>query len=405
MTSLAPKQCAEGGGSQWPAVWLVVGAGIVSAFQLGKAPTALAAIQSDLGLGIAVAALLISCFAIVGAAAGAPIGLAVDRIGAEPMIASGLLLQAAGSAIGGVAPGANILLMMRVVEGLGFLAVIVAAPSIIYTVAPKQKLDRAMAIWATFMPVGMTVIMLASPLLGFLEWRGFWLLNAAILLVYASLFATTLGLRRTTRSRDREIGADLKRAMLTLGPWALAGLFAAFSAAYFSVFSFLPILLSERFGIDANVSNIMVGIAIAASGAGNIVCGLFLARGVRPRSIITVSFAIMAATGIGILALDVSLVAAYGLSITLSFASGFIPVVVFHEAPKRTSDPSLVGVTVGMAMQGNNIGLLVGPALAGSLASMFGWPAIGAWVAFICIKAIWLARLLFRSGDLAGGSA
>lgn len=401
MSFQAEKQREKGGGSQWPAVLLVVGAGIVSAFQVGKAPMALAAIQSDLGLGLAVAALLISCFALVGAVAGAPIGLAVDRIGAERMIASGLLLQAAGSAIGGMSPGASLLLTMRALEGLGFLGVIVAAPPLIYALAPKRKLDRAMAIWATFMPVGMTVIMLASPLLGLLQWRGFWLLNAAILLAYAALFAATLGLSRTTRSPDREIGADLKRAMSTPGPWALAGLFAAFSAAYFSVFSFLPILLSERFGIDAHMSNIMVGIAIAASGAGNILCGQFLARGTRPGRIIIVSFVIMGVAGIGILAVDVAMAIAYGLSIALSFASGFIPVVVFHEAPKRTSDPSLVGVTVGMAMQGNNIGLLVGPALAGGLASIFGWPAVAAWVASICIAAVLLARSLFRSHEPA----
>lgn len=257
MSFQAEKRREEDGGSQWPAVLLVVGAGIVSAFQVGKAPMALAAIQSDLGLGLAVAALLISCFALVGAVAGAPIGLAVDRIGAERMIASGLLLQAAGSAIGGLAPGANLLLTMRALEGFGFLGVIVAAPPLIYALAPKRKLDRAMAIWATFMPVGMTVIMLASPLLGLLQWRGFWLFNAAILLAYAALFAATLGLSRTSRSPGGEIWADLKRAMSTLGPWALTGLFAAFSAAYFSVFSFLPILLSERFGIDDSMSNIM----------------------------------------------------------------------------------------------------------------------------------------------------
>ncbi len=382
----------------WPAVWLVVGAGVVSAFQVGKAPMALAGIQSDLGLGIAVAALLMSSFALVGALAGAPIGLAVERFGAQRMIAAGLVTQGVGSTIGAFAPTAEILLAMRVLEGLGFLGVIVAAPPLIHAVAPLRRRDRAMALWATFMPVGMTVIMLASPLLGLLQWRGFWLLNAGILLAYAAAFAAAMGLPRGSPAR-RDILQDLRTAAMTPGPWLLAALFAALSAAFFSVFSFLPALLVERFGIGPDASNVIVGVAIAASGAGNILCGQLLARGVRPGRIVVASFAVMAACGIGIFAAGQGLALVCGLGIVLSLASGFVPVVVFHEAPNQTIDPGLVGVTVGMAMQGNNLGLLVGPAIAGSLAAAFGWPSVAAWMALICLAAIWMARTLLVRRD------
>jgi predicted MFS family arabinose efflux permease len=388
----------QGAERLWPAVWLVVGAGVVSAFQVGKAPMALAAIQSDLGLGIAVAALLMSSFALVGALAGAPIGLAVERFGAQRMIAAGLAMQGMGAAIGAFAPAAEMLLAMRVLEGLGFLAVIVAAPPLIYAVAPMPRSGRAMALWATFMPVGMTVIMLASPLLGLLQWRGFWLLNAGILLAYAAAFAAAMGLPRGSSAR-RYILQDLRTAAATPGPWRLAALFAALSAAFFSVFSFLPILLTERFGIGPDASNIIVGIAIAASGVGNILCGQLLARGVRSGRIVVGSFAVMAACGIGIFAGGQGLVLVCGPGIVLSLASGFVPVVVFHEAPNQTINAGLVGVTIGMAMQGNNLGLLVGPAVAGSLAAAFGWPSVAAWMALICLAAMWMARTFLVRRD------
>jgi hypothetical protein len=44
----------------WPTVLLIVGAGVVSAFQVGKAPAALAAIQADLGLDLVTASWLLS---------------------------------------------------------------------------------------------------------------------------------------------------------------------------------------------------------------------------------------------------------------------------------------------------------------------------------------------------------
>jgi MFS transporter, DHA1 family, inner membrane transport protein len=79
-------------GSPWPTILLVVGAGVVSACQVGKAPAALAAVQADLGLDLATASWLLSAFGIVGALAGLAVGLAVGRAGARRMVVAGLLL-------------------------------------------------------------------------------------------------------------------------------------------------------------------------------------------------------------------------------------------------------------------------------------------------------------------------
>jgi hypothetical protein len=67
------------GSTRWPTVLLIVGAGVVSAFQVGKAPPALA-VQADLGLDLAATSWLLSAFAIVGALAGIAIGVAVESV-------------------------------------------------------------------------------------------------------------------------------------------------------------------------------------------------------------------------------------------------------------------------------------------------------------------------------------
>ncbi|HEU6456622.1 MAG TPA: hypothetical protein VN201_14300, partial [Roseateles sp.] len=53
--------------STWTATLLLVGAGLVSAMQVGKAPAALQAVQAGLGLPLERAAWLLSAFGIVGA--------------------------------------------------------------------------------------------------------------------------------------------------------------------------------------------------------------------------------------------------------------------------------------------------------------------------------------------------
>lgn len=373
--------------SAWPTILLIVGAGVVSAFQVGKAPMALSAVREELGLGLATVSWLISAFAIIGAIAGAFVGLVVDRVGARRMAPLGLLLMGAGSALGALAPSIGSLLATRVLEGLGFLGVIIAAPALIAAAAPDRVHNRAMALWATFMPVGMTVIMLAAPLMTLLSWRGFWLLNAAILIGYAALLGWGAHAPARRPMQHRPILQDVSEALAAPGPWILGGLFAAFSAAFFALFGFLPSLLTERLGIGDATASMLSAVAIAASGVGNIACGQLLARGFRPTRLLFASFATMTLCGVGVFSWLVPGMAAYGLCIVFSFAGGFIPVVIFDSAPRYAPHPALVGVTLGFAMQGNNIGLLVGPAAAGGIAAAFGWPAVSLLIAAIALAA------------------
>ena len=380
----------------WPTILLIGGAGVLSAFQVGKATVALAAIQSDLGVSLAVVSWLLSAFAIVGAVAGVAIGLAVDHIGARRMAVGGLVLQGVCSAIGAFSDGAAILLTTRVLEGFGFLAVTVAAPALIVQAAPQRVRDRAFAIWATFMPVGFAGVLLAAPLLSVIGWRGFWILNAVLLVGYAALVRLRAPLPPANATARRSIADDIREISAAGGPWILAGLFAAFSASFFAVFGFLPFLLADRLAVSAEIGSVLTALAVLASAGGNLVCGQLLAQGLRPWRILLASFCLLALCGLGIFQTTVPGGIAYGLCMMFSFAGGFVPVVLIDGAPRHAPRPELVGAAMGFVMQGNNIGLVLGPAMAGAIAGAAGWPAVSFLVAAMAGIAA-LLGLLFRA--------
>jgi MFS transporter, DHA1 family, inner membrane transport protein len=374
--------------SRWPLIHLIVGAGIVSAFQVGKAPAALAAIQSDLGLDLPTASWLLSAFALVGALIGIAIGIASDHIGARRMVIGGLLLQGIASGLGTLAVGAPVLLATRIVEGIGFLAVAVAAPALIVAMARPRDLGRAIAEWGTFMPVGMAIVLLGAPLVAELGWRGFWLVNAAILLVFAWVVAVaTRSLPRAPRSA-RSIMADVRDTLRARGPWILSALFAAFCTAYFAVFGFLPTILAERMGVSAGMAGVLSAFAIVVNAIGNLTCGVLLSRGMRRAHILLIGFTAVALCSFGILAESVPGAIAYALCILLSLVCGVIPVALIDGAPHYAPRPDLVGATVGFLMQGNNVGLTLGPMLAGTLAASYGWSSVPFAVALIAVAAI-----------------
>jgi DHA1 family inner membrane transport protein len=361
--------------SRWPAMLVILGAGVVSAFQVGKAPMALTAIQADLELDLATASWLLSAFAIVGALISIAIGVSVDRIGARRMAVAGLLLQGACSALGALAAGPALLMTTRVVEGVGFLAVAVAAPTLITSVARAAERERAFAVWAAFMPVGITLVMLGAPLLTALGWRGFWLLNAAILIGYAGLLAQTTEPDRPRRATTSLLG-DVRLTLAAGGPWVLAGLFGAYVSMYFAVFGFLPQILAERMAISDASASMLTAIAVGAGALGCLLCGQLLSRGARPLSILLGSFAVAALCGFGVFSGSVPGTLAYLLAIVLSFIGAFIPVVLIDGVPRHGPRPELIGTTMGFLIQGNNAGLMLGPAAAGAIAETSGWPAV-----------------------------
>jgi len=395
-TITSPAHGFRGGratGAGWPTVLIIAGAGTVSAFQVGKGPMALSAIQSDLGLSLAVASWLISAFAIVGAGCGASIGLAVDRVGAKRMVVGGLLLQAVGSGLGGMVGEAWPLILSRVVEGLGFVSVLVAAPTMIFAIVSSDLRDRAIAVWAAVMPVGMTLVMLSAPLLTYLEWHGFWMLNGAILLAYGLFFAVSVSAKRAT-GHDQNIKKQLALVIVAPGPWVLAALFAAFSAAFFAIFSFLPTFLAEQFGLSQNLASTVAAVCIAASGMGNLVAGALLSAGRHPLQLLTAGFLAMIAFGFGVLTAGLASLFVAGCAVLFSFMAGLIPVVLMGCLPTLAPRPDLVGATMGFAIQGNNVGMLTGPATAGGLAASFGWGSVAIAVAAVSIAAIALARTM-----------
>jgi len=382
--------------SRWATIWLIVGAGIVSAFQAGKAPMALAAIQADLGIDLAMASWVVSAFAILGALTGIAIGVGVDHAGAKRMAVGGLLLQAAGSGLGALTGSAPLLLATRAIEGFGFLATTIAAPALIAAVANPRDRDRAFALWATFFPVGMTIIMLNAPLLTALGWRGFWLVNAVVLLAYAGLFALGVQPAPATGSARASVTSDMRQLLSAGGPWLLAGLFAAYLAVYLAVFGFLPSILTDRLAVGEEAGSMLSAVAVAAGAVGCLACGQLLVRGVQPWLILIVAFGLMALCGFGIFSESVPGWLAYAICIVFSFVGGFIPVVLIDAVPRHVPRPTLIGAGMGFLMQGNNAGFVVGPAVTGAIASSFGWPAVSFFMIAVAVVAVGLA-LMFRA--------
>ncbi|MCG8690052.1 MAG: MFS transporter, partial [Minwuiales bacterium] len=140
--------------TRWGVVVLATMAGMMGALQVGKVPPAIPTLRADLALGLVAAGWVASTFNAVSAALGVAAGTVTDRFGHRRILLVGILSMAAGSLLGGFATGQTTLLGARLLEGLGFVVTVVAAPSIIVAATAHRDHRVALSIWGSYLPAG-----------------------------------------------------------------------------------------------------------------------------------------------------------------------------------------------------------------------------------------------------------
>ena len=361
--------------TSWATVLLLCGAGVVVAFQIGKAPAALPMVRADLRLGLVTAGWVISMFNVIGTLLGMVIGAVADRLGHRRVVLAGLALVALASLIGAAVGNGAALLATRFFEGLGFMMVVVAGPSLIVRAADPHDLKLAFGVWGCYMPAGSALMMAAAPaLLAPFGWRGLWIANG----ILVGLFALLLGVATRGLARPRQPAVpssllrDIRTTVTAPGPVLLALAFGAYALSYLVVLGFLPTILVEREGLPLTLATALTALAIAANVPGNLIGGMLVHRGIRPWLLLAVASATLALCGSAFYATDLPLWLRYGLVVVLSLVGGLLPSSVFGVAPALAPSPRLVATTNGLVMQGSNLGQSIGPPIAAALAASAG---------------------------------
>ena len=159
---------------RWPTIILLWFIGVLAAAQLGKMAALMPAIRADLGLSLSSAGLMVSLIEAGGASLGAIAGILAARFSGRAVLAAGSILVATAGLAGAAAPDAALLYAARLIESIGYLMVVIAAPSLIAMAAGRAS-ATALALWSTFVPVGIAAGTILSGLaaslgLGPIKW-------------------------------------------------------------------------------------------------------------------------------------------------------------------------------------------------------------------------------------------
>lgn len=387
--------------TQWGVVGVVVGAGIVTAIQVGKAAIATPMLQTDLGLDLAAAGWLTGIFAVLGLVGGIPAGTLVSRAGDRRILLLGLGSIVLGAIIGATASGYSVLLASRLLEGFGFLLVTVAGPAILNRVVNMGERDLALALWSCFMPAGMALAMIGGPL--FSDWRTLWWSNAGLAAATVLVGWTMVPSAPARMSVSwRSTISDVTRVLTSKEPILLAVCFTFYSLMFFALFSFLPVLLMEKMEISHGTAGLLSALASGANIVGNLGAGYLLARGAKRTVLLSGAYLIMGLAGVGIFLEVLGTTPTFLLCILFSAVGGLIPATLISSAPLLAPSVALAPMVIGLVMQGSNLGQAIGPVALGGVTGIYGWTAAAGIILIAALMAI-TAALDIRFNDGRSG--
>jgi predicted MFS family arabinose efflux permease len=370
--------------TRWRTIAIALGAGIVASAHIGVVPAAIPALRAELGINLVMAGWVVSTFSATTVASGILVGVLADRIGYRRLLLVGLVSLVIGAFLGSIAGSETQLLLSRLIEGIGFITILVSAPSIIAEAAAPEDRRFALGLWGTYMPTGLALgMVMAPPILSAWGWHAVWQASAGLSLLWLVLVAVAL---RVPAHASATPGAgtwleDVRRTLAQPGVWLLAVFFMFYAAQWMALMVWLPTVLVEERHVSVSWAALMTIAVVAVNCPGNVFGAWLLNRNVPRWMLLAGSSVVVFICAFGIFIGGVLPDAArYGLCLFFSFLTGVCPAAVLSGAAVFRPSPRQTGATNGFLIQGSNLGQLLGPPVMAALVSFRGNWGAGLWI-------------------------
>ena len=389
--------------SAWFTVFVLLTASVAAPLNQFKVPPVLPLLMDAFGLSVGRAGLLMSVFAVTGLILALPAGFIFQKLGYRitGLLAVGSVIV--GASIGGVSTSTGVMLISRVIEGVGLSFMTVVAPAVIAIWFPADKRGTPMGVWATWVPLGSTVMLVVAPLLvGRWNWQGVWWFGCLFAVVGWILYYFFI---KPAPVQSADIGSSVAIERVTgrdLGPvlgnrdlWLISFLFGCFNLVFIAFLTWTPTYLNAIRGMSLARASLLISVVTIFATVSLPISGWISDR-VGSRKLVCVAPMIL----LMLLWPLVFFVREGGflpLVIAIGLLCGFIPTGVFSGGVEAVGDERLAGMAMAMIQVGQNAGMLFGPLVFGWIVQVTGGWQIAFWTLVpICAAgaiAGWMAKM------------
>ena len=389
--------------SSWFILLIVVLASVAGPLNQFKAPPVLRLLMDAFAMPPSRAGLFMSVFSFAGLILAIPGGFIFQRLGYRVTGLIAVLAIVIGAAMGAVSLDAGTMLTSRFIEGIGNSFIGMVAPAVIALWFTIERRGKAMGIWSAWVPLGSIIMFAVAPFLaGRWNWQGVWWFGCFYAVCVGLLFYvfikppaqqpaagetviplrthTTGGLRGVLRNRDL---------------WLISCVWGCFSFSFISFLTWAPTFLRDVHGFSLARASFLMSVMAMLGIIGCPISGWISDR-LGSRRVVCV-IPMMAMLVLWPLASVAGGTLFSVLAMVIAFLAGFPPAGIFSATSEVVRDEKLRGMAMGVIQIGQNVGLLLGPLVFGSIIQFFGGWHMAFWalvpVTAVGIVAGWMARM------------
>jgi len=351
---------------------ILYGLGLTASMQVGLVGPIAPDLRAGFGLSQAEFGLVASLITAAGALAAIPTGVWAARAGLRKSLILGCVMMIVGATIFATANVATLLYVGRIVTSIGYLLIVVGAPSWMAGFNNPKLVAMAMSIWGTFIPVGIAMgNWVSAAMVVWLDWR---------LAVVACTFPVLIllpFLAFLEKPAISPIRASLKVGVMGVlksrAALQVALTFSAFAGATSAALAFMPAMLADNLDIGIALAAGIIGTtAIAGNLAGSIGAGMALGREI-PGRVILITFLPMMAIAIGTLFVSTTMALSITCLIIFNIGQGAVAGTCFALLPTIAKEGLSMPALQGMLAQFAEIFVVIVPPLTGAMIDWNGW--------------------------------
>ncbi len=326
---------------------------------------------------------LMSAISVIGVILAFPAAFIARKIGLKNVILLSVACLGIGSAVGGISANLELLMVSRLLEGVGIGLIGVAAPSCVTIWFPRKMRGIALGIWTTWVPVGSVLAFNVVPALAIAGgWQLPFFAIAGVCVVAFIAFALVFTMPQGA-SADMGVEGSFKDSFKYLKNrriWILGAVFFLFSFATIGIMNtYYNTFLETQLGIDAQraafLSSLIMAISIVAAPvtgriSDKVPIGHKYIVGIVMMVILLPTALFMFNSGSGAMTIMWVVIVLQGVGGGMCGGSlrPMAPIIMPQTA---------MGATMGMAVMQfcQNMGSAVGSPLFGAVMSSVGWEA------------------------------
>jgi MFS family permease len=371
------------GHAPWSTLVFVLLAGLAGTLNYYKVPPIMPLLIDAFQVSRSTAGMLMSVFAVAGIALAIPAGLILDKLRGRTMGTIALCFIALGSGVGALSTHIGLMLVSRLVEGIGLTLMAIVAPMMIAYRFDAQNRSVALGILNVWFPLASIIALISVPFLATRwGWQSVWwcgtiyaVIAGLLYFLFIKPFQRDQGGAMAVEKRE---DADAQSIFLNLDAWLMGLVFCCFSVQYAAFLTWTPTFLHTVRGTSLAHASLVLSFVPLLGLISSPLAGWIIGRILHRRLMCAIAIALFSALLPWASVLDVPHL--IPLMAAIGFVSSTIPGVIMSLVADLALKGKVTSVPQAVVFIGQSTGILLGPTLFGGIVDLMGKWSIAYWL-------------------------